>query len=44
MGRSIKKGPFIDQKLYGKIEAMNKKKESTKYIVRGRKRGKATQS
>lgn len=27
MGRSIKKGPFVDLKLLGKIEGMNKKSE-----------------
>jgi len=32
MGRSIKKGPYIDQKLLLKIEAMNKKNE--KRVVR----------
>jgi small subunit ribosomal protein S19 len=32
MGRSVKKGPFIDQKLFGKIEAMNKKNE--KKVIR----------
>ena len=32
MGRSIKKGPFVDQKLMLKIEAMNKKNE--KRVVR----------
>jgi small subunit ribosomal protein S19 len=32
MARSIKKGPYIDQKLVGKIEAMNKKGE--KRVIR----------
>ena len=32
MGRSIKKGPYIDQKLVAKIEAMNKKGE--KRVIR----------
>ncbi len=32
MGRSIKKGPYVDQKLMLKIEAMNKKSE--KRVVR----------
>ena len=27
MGRSIKKGPFVDAKLFKKIEAMNEKNE-----------------
>jgi small subunit ribosomal protein S19 len=27
MGRSLKKGPYVDQKLLGKIEAMNSKGE-----------------
>ncbi len=27
MARSIKKGPFVDEKLLGKIEGMNKKSE-----------------
>ncbi|MBS4025101.1 MAG: 30S ribosomal protein S19 [Clostridia bacterium] len=27
MGRSLKKGPFVDQKLLGKIEVMNSKGE-----------------
>jgi small subunit ribosomal protein S19 len=32
MARSIKKGPFVDQKLMGKIEVMTKKNE--KRVVR----------
>jgi len=32
MARSIKKGPYVDQKLAGKIEGMNKKNE--KRVVR----------
>jgi small subunit ribosomal protein S19 len=32
MARSIKKGPFVDQKLLDKIEAMNKKNE--KRVIR----------
>jgi small subunit ribosomal protein S19 len=32
MGRSIKKGPFVDQKLLLKIEGMNKKNE--KRVIR----------
>jgi small subunit ribosomal protein S19 len=32
MGRSVKKGPFVDQKLVAKIEAMNKKSE--KRVIR----------
>jgi small subunit ribosomal protein S19 len=32
MARSIKKGPFVDQKLVAKIEAMNKKNE--KRVIR----------
>lgn len=27
MGRSLKKGPYVDEKLLGKIEEMNKKRE-----------------
>ena len=27
MGRSVKKGPFVDAKLFAKIEAMNEKNE-----------------
>lgn len=29
MGRSLKKGPFVDPKLLKKIEAMNERKEKT---------------
>lgn len=29
MGRSVKKGPFVDAKLFKKIEAMNEKNEKT---------------
>ena len=32
MARSVKKGPFVDQNLVGKIEGMNKKNE--KRVVR----------
>ena len=32
MARSVKKGPFVDQNLIGKIETMNKKNE--KRVVR----------
>jgi small subunit ribosomal protein S19 len=29
MGRSLKKGPFVDPKLLKKVEAMNERKEKT---------------
>ena len=32
MARSIKKGPYVDSKLYGRIDTMNKKNE--KRVVR----------
>ena len=70
MPRSVKKGPFIDEKLLAKIDGMNARGEKkviktwsrastispdfvghtvavhngNKFIVRGRKRGKATKS
>ena len=29
MGRSLKKGPFVDAKLYGKVEKLNRSGEKT---------------
>lgn len=36
MGRSLKKGPFVDEKLYGKVEKLNanRKKEPIKTWAR----------
>ena len=39
MSRSLKKGPFVDGHLMKKVESMNKKKASSKMIIRRRGKG-----